>query len=186
MERLTKCCGAKVHNQNGTMFCPHCVSIVGKHQIYVKGLKPIYAIVFVLLIMLLFTNANAPKSSPNRYNWVPDVSIPFVEKDIELDSASIVNFLYSKHVVLPNVALGQAWFESGRHFDSQIAIENKNILGIKYVHQKLAIGEKNGHAVYKTYKDCLMDWVRINENYLSVVKKHYSTNPAYVESLHKL
>jgi hypothetical protein len=40
--------------------------------------------------------------------------------------------------------------------------------------------------MYNTYKDCLKDYVRIQNKYLKNIDKKYAENPGYVEYIRKI
>lgn len=87
-------------------------------------------------------------------------------------------------ILYPEIVYQQIIWESA-HLKSAIAKENKNILGIKYIGQKLSIGENRGHAVYATYMDCLQDYKRIQEIYLRQIGKRYAEDSSYVDKISK-
>jgi flagellum-specific peptidoglycan hydrolase FlgJ len=51
----------------------------------------------------------------------------------------------------------QAAHETG-NFSSKIFLENKNLFGYKYIGQKNAKGEKNGHANYESIEHSIQDY----------------------------
>ena len=67
--------------------------------------------------------------------------------------------------MLPNVALAQMKIETG-HFTSSICKENKNIAGIRNSASAYVVGKNRGHCVYNSYRDCLRDYVRVQNKYL--------------------
>lgn len=106
-------------------------------------------------------------------------------KDIELTEKDILNELVKQGCVLPNVALAQFKIESA-HFKSAITKENKNIAGIRTSSSDYVIGKNRGHCVYKTYKDCIKDYIRIQNRYLKNIHLKYAENPEYVEKIKKV
>jgi len=113
-------------------------------------------------------------------------------EDIKLTDEAITQELVELGCVLPNVALAQMKIESS-HFKSAICNESKNIAGIrtsssKYV-KRGADGKpiKNrGHNVYNTYKDCLKDYVRIQNRYLSKIDGKYAEASGYIDLIKKM
>jgi flagellum-specific peptidoglycan hydrolase FlgJ len=87
--------------------------------------------------------------------------------------------------ILPNVALAQFKIETG-HFKSAICKENKNIAGIRNSASPLSVGKNRGHNVYKTYRDCLKDYVRIQNKYLKAIDGRYAEAEGYTEQLKKV
>lgn len=112
--------------------------------------------------------------------------------DILLNDSSITAELVRLGCVLPNVALAQMKIESS-HFKSSICFENKNIAGIRTSNSKFVKRNKKGqpvknrgHNVYKTYKDCLKDYVRIQNKYLKNIDGRYAEAPGYVAYIKKM
>lgn len=105
--------------------------------------------------------------------------------DIELNDSSITAELVRLGCVLPNVALAQMKIETG-HFKSAICWENKNIAGIRNSASPLSIGKNRGHNVYKTYKDCLKDYVRVQNKYLKNIDGHYAEAKGYIDLIKKI
>jgi uncharacterized FlgJ-related protein len=88
--------------------------------------------------------------------------------------------LINNGCVLPGVALAQFKIESS-HFKSKIAIENKNIAGIKTSRSKYVMGMKNEHCAYKSYTDCIKDYILIQNRYLKNIDGKYAAAGPYVE-----
>lgn len=58
----------------------------------------------------------------------------------------------------PEIVKKQVILESG-HLTSDIAISNMNVTGMKHPSQRMStsLGSKNGYAVYKDIKSCILD-----------------------------
>lgn len=106
-------------------------------------------------------------------------------EDIQLTDSAITKELTQLGCMLPNVALAQFKIETG-HFKSKICIENKNIAGIRNSASKLAKGIRRGHNVYSTYRDCLRDYVRIQNKYLKNIDGKYAEATDYTEKLREV
>ena len=104
----------------------------------------------------------------------------YLPSDISLNDSSITAELVKLGCVLPNVALAQFKIETG-HFTSAICRENKNIAGIRNSASPLSIGKNRGHNVYKTYKDCLKDYVRVQNKYLKNIDGRYAEAKGYIK-----
>lgn len=100
-------------------------------------------------------------------------------KDMPLTDSAIISELVKLGCVLPNVALAQFRIETG-HFTSAICKENKNIAGIRNSTSPLSIGKNRGHNVYATYRDCLKDYVRVQNKYLHNIDGHYAEAKGYI------
>jgi hypothetical protein len=106
-------------------------------------------------------------------------------EDVPLTDSAITKELTQLGCVLPNVALAQFKVETG-HFRSAICRENKNIAGIRNSASKLSKGLNRGHNVYSTYRDCLRDYVRIQNKYLKNIDGRYAEAKDYTEQLTKV
>ena len=100
--------------------------------------------------------------------------------DIPLTDSAITAELVRLGCVLPNVAIAQFRIESS-HYTSDICIENKNLAGIKNSASPLVIGKHRDHCVYRSYRDCLKDYVRVQNKYLSKIDGHYAAAGGYVD-----
>jgi hypothetical protein len=100
--------------------------------------------------------------------------------DIALTDSAITAELVQLGCVLPNVALAQMKIESS-HFTSKICKENKNIAGIKTSKSEFVIGKRHDHCVYSTYRDCLKDFVRIQNRYLKNIDGRYAESKDYID-----
>jgi hypothetical protein len=106
-------------------------------------------------------------------------------EDVPLTDSAITKELTQLGCMLPNVALAQFKVETG-HFRSAICRENKNIAGIRNSASKLSKGLSRGHNVYSTYRDCLRDYVRIQNKYLKNIDGRYAEAKDYTEQLTKV
>ena len=114
---------------------------------------------------------------------IKEIDTMIVErKDVALNDSSITAELVRLGCVLPNVALAQFKIETG-HFTSAICRENKNIAGIRNSTSPLSIGKNRGHNVYKTYRDCLKDYVRVQNKYLKNIDGKYAEAKGYINQI---
>jgi len=100
-------------------------------------------------------------------------------KDIALNDSAICAELVRLGCVLPNVAVAQFRIETG-NYTSAICRENKNLAGIRNSSSPLSIGKNRGHNAYKTYRDCLKDYVRVQNKYLKNIDGRYAEAKGYV------
>jgi hypothetical protein len=105
--------------------------------------------------------------------------------DIPLTDSAILGELIKNKCVLPNVALAQFKIESS-HYTSRICRENKNIAGIRTSRSQYVAGKKHDHCVYKTYKDCIKDYVLIQNRYLDKIDGKYAEASGYVELIKRM
>lgn len=151
-----------------------------------KHLVKLYTFWFLLGIAmgsgLLYSFIEEPKvKTKYQFVFIKD-TIPSPPIDIPLTKEAILKELMINKCVLPNIAFAQFSQES-LHFKSDICKENKNFAGIRNSNSKYVIGMNRGHCVYKTYKDCIKDYIRIQNAYLKNINKKYAEDSGYVESL---
>jgi hypothetical protein len=106
-------------------------------------------------------------------------------EDIPLTDSAIVKELITLDCILPNVALAQIKTESD-HYKSTITKDNKNIAGIKTSNSKYVTGMKHEHCTYATYRDCLRDYVRIQNRYLKNIDGRYAMSTNYISTLKQI
>jgi hypothetical protein len=107
------------------------------------------------------------------------------DTDIKLNDSAITAELVKLGCVLPNVAVAQFKIETG-HYRSAICRENKNLAGIRNSASPLSIGKNRGHNVYATYKDCLKDYVRVQNKYLKNIDGRYAEAKGYIKQIKKI
>jgi flagellum-specific peptidoglycan hydrolase FlgJ len=89
----------------------------------------------------------------------------------------------------PHIVLAQAKLETG-HFKSTIFLENNNLFGMKQARSRptTALGEHRGHAVYRNWRESLIDYVLYSAYYTDDksehelyvhLGEHYAEDPIY-------
>jgi hypothetical protein len=114
-----------------------------------------------------------------------NVIVEKLVEDIPLTDSAIVKELITLDCILPNVALAQIKTESD-HYKSTITKDNKNIAGIKTSNSKYVTGMKHEHCTYATYRDCLRDYVRIQNRYLKNIDGRYAMSTNYINTLKQI
>jgi len=150
-----------------------------------KHLIKLYSFWFILGLLMgsgiLYSFKEEPKP-------IKDIKIIYLTKemkvveDIKLTKEDILNELIKNKCVLPNIALAQ-FSQETEHFKSAICKENKNIAGIRNSKSKYVIGMNRGHCVYITYRDCIKDYIRIQNSYLKSINKKYAEDTNYISKL---
>ena len=147
-------------------------------QVRVKQL-----IMLSVIILFMFSSFRQEvKFIPSVFKIHDTVLVADSILDIKLTEKEILKELIKQGCVLPNVAFAQMKIETG-NFKSAICRENRNIAGIKTSKSKYVAGMNRGHCSYKTYKDCIKDYVRIQNRYLKNIDGRYAENPLYVQKL---
>jgi hypothetical protein len=184
MNTVSKCCGAKIHKQNGVYFCTHtnCLRIIGKNDIK-RNYSPLIIIIAFFLITCGFSiHAGSPKIAINSI--IKHISVDTVE-DITPNDTNILKELVENKCVLPSVAIAQSKIETS-HYTSNVCKENKNLFGIKWHKCKYVKGAENGHATFKTYKDCIKCYCHIQTMYLKAIDGKYAENPNYISLIKQM
>ena len=134
----------------------------------------------ILMFMLLVTTTK-PVSRTKIIHKTDTVKIG----QMPLTDSAITSELVKLGCVLPNVALAQFKIESA-HFKSAICRENFNLAGIKTSRSKYVIGINRDHCVYRSYRDCLKDYVRIQNRYLKNIDGRYAAEGDYISLISKV
>ena len=122
----------------------------------------------------------------NRTKIISTTDTVIVEqKDVALNDSAIDAELTKLGCVLPNVAVAQFKIETG-HYKSAICRENKNLAGIRNSASPLSIGKNRGHNVYATYRNCLRDYVRVQNKYLKNIDGKYAEAKGYIQQIKKV
>lgn len=120
-------------------------------------------------------------------------------EEIEGDFSEVKfrNFLNKMNVAFPDIVYAQALLETG-HFSSSIFEDNNNLFGMKKASRRptTCIGTKNGHALYESWQDSVIDYLIYQRIYLKKVQTHdeyyahlsnyYAEDPSYSTKLKKL
>jgi uncharacterized FlgJ-related protein len=148
--------------------------------------RPIFTYSILLnLILILGAFTITPKKIVEYKTIVKERILSDDVNDIELTDEAILKELVEQGCVLPNIALAQFKIES-QHFKSAICKENKNIAGIKTSQSQYVVGKNREHCVYKTYRDCIKDYIRIQERYLENIDGRYAEDGQYVSLVRKM
>jgi hypothetical protein len=180
MNKTSKCCKASVTKQYaGNYFCNHCISICEtKHNVKIAH------ILFTLLIGLISISCYAPKDGAKKH-----IKKAFIDtckdKDIQLIDSCIYYELQANNCYFPEVAMKQLHQECGKNINSDLAIHNKNLFGLK-CSCKYSKGIRNHHSVYSSYKDCVKCYVNFTNRYWEKYCKNYATDSLYLKKLIKI
>lgn len=119
-----------------------------------------------------------------------------VTKDTFSDTR-LKEYILDLNLKYPNIVYAQAVLESN-HFKSKIFKENNNFFGMKCARSRPTTnnGENRGHAVFESWKECILDYALFQAKYLSRVSsekeyleylgEHYAEDPNYVNKLKKV
>ena len=169
----SNCCQSKIYVDNDRNFCTNCLQYCKSNTNYYMLL--LYIIVFVICSIISLDLFNG------KIVYLKNRPI-IVNTDVVLHKDSIFNELVNQKILFPELVIKQVIIETN-HLKSDICINNKNLLGIKYIKQPLSIGKLNGHAKYKSYKDCIKDYKRLQQYYLNNIQNKYAEDKNYTKLL---
>lgn len=172
---VSKCCDCLIKKDNEFAYCSSCLKPV-------KLQKRIIHTVLVLSISLGLTLFSLSALAPG---CLIRPSVEVAPTDVPLNDSALVTYMQEIGILFPEIVLQQIHWESG-HFKSKICRENHNLLGIKYIKQKEAIGENRGHAMYPSFKACLRDYKRLQKYYLGNLGRRYAEDSTYIEKITKV
>lgn len=110
-------------------------------------------------------------------HYIPVMQGKVVTEDVKLNDTSLFQELHHHGCVLPAIAVAQAKLESG-NYTSQVAIENKNLFGIRYHRCNYVKGENRGFASYGSYRDNILCYIHVQNSYLKNIDGVYA-EPGY-------
>lgn len=142
--------------------------------------KPFFIMLCLNVCIMLYIGAQEVKVIRNTRIIHRTDTMIVERKDVALNDSAIGAELVKLGCVLPNVAVAQFRIETG-NYTSAICRENKNLAGIRNSSSPLSIGKNRGHNAYKTYRDCLKDYVRIQNKYLKNIDGRYAEAKGYVK-----
>lgn len=125
----------------------------------------------------------------NKIKQVEVCNSPFSEEAL---IEAIVDMKF-KH---PHIVLAQAKVETG-HFSSKIFYENNNLFGMKmaWIRPTTAIGVFNNHAVYRNWRESLIDYALYTAYYTrekdedelyAHLGKYYAEDPKYSQKVRRV
>lgn len=178
--KKSKCCSAIAHKQEaGNYFCSHCISICNIKY----DLKPIFNLVLMLMLISIITSCKAPSIRYNpKYKAVNTIDTT----DVMLHQDSIFNELCKQSVLFPEYVIKSSQYETG-YFTSDLCVKYNNLFGITYINSEFQDSfitvNKYKFATYKTRKDCIFDYKRLQKYYSNNIDKKYSDNKKYTTLL---
>jgi len=168
----SSCCNEEVtHFMDNRYICKKCNS---KCSTYNRKVFINFLIASVIIIIAICLFSQNTKVNNYKINY-KKVELKKSE-DIELNDSSITNELIRLGCILPNVALAQIKQETG-HYKSKLTYTHKNIVGIM---------KGNEYKSYNTYKECLSDYVRIQNMYLKQIHRKFAEDSTYIYKLKQI
>ena len=151
-----------------------------------RNYKPIFIGLALIVILIVL--------STSHLNRFIKSTVPVQDSLVLRDS--ILNEIYNMRIEHPYIVYAQAIIESG-NFTSKIWKENNNMFGMKMPERRatLAIGIRSGHSIYKSWKDCLIDYALYQmsymrglteDEYFDKLKQSYASDEYYINKVRKL
>lgn len=111
----------------------------------------------------------------------------------DFSKEKLVQLIKDLHIQYPEIVYSQFTFESG-HFKSPMFKRQNNIMGMQYATSRptTAIGEEGGYAVFRDWRDCVIDYAlyqsaflrgATREEYYHYLQQVYAKNPNYTKEL---
>ncbi len=165
------------HYKNG-YYCSVCFK---EQFITPKKIRIVYALLLMTLLLCAF-RLKAPTLTTGIAGYSFSLNRP---GDIVPTDSTVLVELVKNKCVLTSVAVAQARIESG-NYTSDIAVNNRNLFGIK-VHQcPYVVGERKGHAVFESYKDNIACYCKIQQRYLNKIHRSYAEDSLYAQKIRRM
>jgi flagellum-specific peptidoglycan hydrolase FlgJ len=142
-------------------------------------------ILFVIVLGIISLSLYAPD------NKIVDILIVDPIHYVSLNDVEVL--LKEFKVKHYKIVLAQIRLETG-NLSSFICKNNKNLMGMKYpIHRETtAIGGNYGYAVYKTYRDCVKDYLLWQQScykggdYITFLTCRYAEDPNYIKKIKEM
>jgi hypothetical protein len=154
----------------------------------------VYIICGLILLFILGWLTGTNKYIVNKIIHTTQVTDTMLVHGEKFSEESLIKLLRDCHIKYPHIVLAQAKLESG-DFKSKIFKENNNLFGMKLARQRIttALGEKNNHAYYRDWIDCLYDYgmyqnaimcnVANESEYFKKLDERYAEDTTYISKL---
>lgn len=148
-----------------------------------------------ILVTSLFLGWTLKPMSKDSYTE-EEVMI-FTAKQNLFSNEKLIQEIKSLNFKFPHIVYAQSLLETGR-FKKPIFLENHNLFGMKEAVVRLTttLGTENGHAVYKNWKDSLVDYalycatylskIDNEDDYIAYLGQKYAEDPDYSKKLREI
>lgn len=118
-------------------------------------------------------------TSPNKPIVIQQIMAQKIDTTFSL--IKLEEYILQLNMKYPKVVVAQAIIESG-HFKSKLFKENNNLFGMRLAKHRhcIAIGSKNGYALYNNWKESVVDYAFYQKTYLSKL-----TEQEYINAIQK-
>lgn len=148
-------------------------------KFYLK-LSVLSIVVILIASVALFYSFNSYYQERKMVRVNEELKVIILKEYNKFDRTAMIHFLKELNIKFPHIVYAQAILES-TDFTSNIFRENNNCFGMKVatLRQTTNKGEQYNHAVFDTWKDCIIDYALYQARYLSSIK----TEAQYFEYL---
>jgi len=150
----------------------------------------IICMLFITTLTSILTLYNVNKS--NIING--EVRTLIINEKLSFNKAKLKAYIIELNLKYPHIILAQAQLESG-NFTSDVFKENNNFFGMKCATQRPTTnkGENLNHAIFDTWRDCVVDYafyqakylsnLNSEEQYFEYLKQNYAEDTTYISKL---
>jgi len=173
-------------------YCPKKYSFIDITRMTKIFLTTVISLTIVMLMMWLLK----PKSDKVLVKLLPqEVKVLVIKENNTFSKEEFIKYLKEINIKFPHIVYAQAWQES--RFSSPIFKENNNLFGMKLARSRTttATGLHRKHAMYNSWKECVLDYALYQASYLNHIKteeqylqylKSYAGSPTYVQKISAL
>lgn len=166
-----------------------------KHEltyVKVKWLPTVIKAFTAVLITSMFLGWTFKPIEKEKYTE-EEVMI-FTAKQNLFSNEKLIDEIKHLNFKFPHIVYAQSLLETG-HFKSPIFQENNNLFGMKeaLIRISTSMGTQDGHAVYKNWKESLMDYalycatylnkIDNEDDYISYLSQKYAQDPQYASKI---
>lgn len=151
-------------------------------------------LILIAVAVIVALDKSIPNEKPESIKLESPISIQRYEiADTMSFQDSVLNLLFELRVEHPYIVYSQFKEESG-HWSSTIWRENNNMCGMKMPRRRAttALGINKGHAVFSTWRDCVIDYALwqmaymrglTEEQYIEKLASSYAENERYEKNI---
>lgn len=132
--------------------------------------------IIFIIVLLTFMNSTIYFISSNMKfkelrNNKEVINNIFVKEEEKFSEDAMMKLLVNLNIKFPHIVMAQAKLESS-NFKSKIFIKNNNMFGMKVanIRPSTNLGSQNGHAYFKSWTDCVLDYALYQAAYLNRIK----------------
>lgn len=161
----------------------------------VKGVRLILNALVVSLGLILIISWTFKRE--NKQAYTEEEVMIFTAKQNVFSDEKLVDEIKHLNFKFPHIVYAQSILETGR-FKKPIFLENNNLFGMKeaVIRANTSLGTENGHAVYKNWRESVIDYAlyyatylsRIDneDDYITYLSQKYAEDPDYSKKIREI